>query len=106
KKAKNPKSHREIGKRKRFFLQGRTLKSRRDPQQRYRANPLHDFVPPKIVDERVACLHRMQDAIRLRPVKQPSQFHEMMAAAPRIETVDRDYVSLIALQLASIWKCH
>src|SRR5882724_5410382 len=30
----------------------------------------------------------------------------MMAAAPRVETVDGDYEFLIALQLASIWKCH
>ena len=80
------------------------MKSRRDPQRRYRGNPLHNFVPPEIIDDRVACLHGVQNAIRLWPVKQRSQFHEMMAAAPRVETVDRDYVSLIALQRASIWK--
>jgi hypothetical protein len=75
------------------------VKSRRDPQRRYRGNySLHNFVPPEIIDDRVACLHWVQNAIRLRPVKQCSQFHEMMAAASRIETVGCDYVSLIALQ--------
>jgi hypothetical protein len=66
------------------------VKSRRDPQRRYRGNPLDNFVPPEIIDDRVACLHRVQNAIRLRPVKQRSQFHEMMAATPRVETVHRD----------------
>jgi hypothetical protein len=80
------------------------VKSRRDPQRRYRSNPLHNFVPPEIIDHRVACLHWVQNAIRLRFIEQRSQFHEMMAAASRVETVGRDYISLIALQRASIWK--
>jgi hypothetical protein len=80
------------------------VKSCRDPQRRYRGNPLHNFVPPEIIDDCVACLHGVQNAIRLRFVKQRSQFHEMMAAAPRVETVGRDYISLIALERASIWK--
>ena len=65
---------------------------------------MHHLVPSKIIDDRVACLHGMQNAIRLRPVKHRSQFHEMMAAAPGVETVNRDHVSLIALQRASIGK--
>ena len=63
---------------------------RRDLQRPYRGNPLHNFVPPKIIDDRVACLHGVQNTIRLRPVEQRSQFHEMMAAASRVETVGRD----------------
>src|SRR5215216_1458162 len=42
------------------------------------SNPLHNFMPPEIIDHGVACLHGMQNAIRLRRVKQRSQFHEMM----------------------------
>ena len=80
------------------------MRSRRDPQRRYRGNPLHNLVPPEIIDDRVARLHGVQNAIRLRFVKQLSQFHDMMATAARVETVDRDYISLIALQRASIWK--
>src|SRR5262249_37337748 len=70
------------------------------------ANPAYNFVPPEIINERVARLYGMQNVIRLGLIKQRAQFHETMAAAPGVETVDRDYVSLIALQRASIWKCH
>src|SRR5204863_7082088 len=82
------------------------VRSRRDAHRRYRGNPLHNFVPPEKIDDRIACLHGVQNAIRLRPVKQRSQFHEMMAGAPRVETVNGNGVFLSALQRAAIWKRH
>ena len=78
------------------------MRSRRDPQRRSRYNLLHNFVPSEVFDHRITCLHGVENAIRLRPVQQCPQFHEMMTAASRVETVERDYVSLIALQRASI----
>src|SRR5436305_294344 len=44
---------------------------------------------PKIIDQRIACLHGMQNATCFRPVEQGAQLHEMMTAAACVETGDR-----------------
>ena len=59
---------------------------------------MDDFVTLEVTDERIAGLHRMQDAIGLRRLEQRAQFHEMMAAAACIETVKRDDVFLAAIE--------
>ena len=65
---------------------------------------MHDFVTLEVTDERVARLHRMQDAIGLRPLEKRAQFHKMMAAAACIETVKRDDIFLVAIQRLPIGR--
>src|SRR6266852_5072723 len=53
----------------------------RDCEWACRGNFAHNFVPPKIIDERVARLDLMQGAVGRRRLQQRAQLHEMMAGA-------------------------
>src|SRR5215468_1185452 len=68
-------------------------------------NSAHDFMPPKIIDECITCLHRMQNTIRLGSAEKRPQFHKMMAAAASVETVNGNNILLATFQRASVWKC-
>src|SRR5437763_3017685 len=55
-------------------------------------NTMHDFVTPEVIDQRVACLHRVHERLRRRRFEQCAQFHEVMTGAARIKAVKRDKV--------------
>src|SRR5438270_9616328 len=55
-------------------------------------------MPPEIVDHCIAGLDRMESAMRRGRFEQGAQFHEAVTAAARIEGIERDRVTLGALE--------
>ena len=62
----------------------------------------HNFVPAKISDKRVAGLHRMKSAARLRTREHFAQLHEAMAAAAGVESIHRDAISSAGVKGTSV----
>src|SRR5207302_6264007 len=59
---------------------------------------MHDLVSLKIINHRVACLHRMKGGVRGWCFEERAQFHETMPAAARIESIKSNDIAFVALQ--------
>jgi len=67
---------------------------------------VHDFVTPEVIDERVARLHGMHQAVRRWRFEKRAQFHEVMAGAARVEAVERNEVLFAALERMTVVQRH
>src|SRR5438874_3114137 len=69
-------------------------------------NFVYDSVTPEVIDERVTRLHLMQRAVRRRRFKQRAQFHETMAGAAGIKSIESDRVFFSTIKWPAILKSH
>src|SRR5436190_19137041 len=84
------------------FCKGNSQNLCRTCKWTYGRNSTHDLMSLEITNERISGLHRMQDATGLRALEKRAQFHEMVPATARIETVERNAVFLVAFHRFSL----
>src|SRR2546430_5803469 len=63
-------------------------------------------MPPEIVDHCIAGLDRMKSAMCRGRFEQGAKFQEGVTAAPRIEGIERDRVTLVALESSPIGQSY
>ena len=63
---------------------------------------MHDFVPLKIIDQGVPCLHRMERALCLRPFEEIAQLYEAMPGAAGVERVNGDAITFRRVDRSAI----
>ena len=55
---------------------------------------MHHFVPAEIVDQRLTCLHGMENTSSIRSLEDGAQLHKPMTGAAGVESVKGDTISL------------
>src|SRR5438477_4359899 len=90
----------------RRFCKGKVVDLRHSGQAIAGRNFAHYLMPTKIIDECVARLHVMHNAIGRWRLKQSTEFHKTMAGTARVERIECNLISFISLEPTPIDERH